>query len=374
MTTRRVFTLEAVRADGWFEKLGEGSPNFQQLCEVVGERFLAFSIIAGVRIAGVTVDRRSPDATLIDFVVGDEEGEHRLPLGEFRRRLASTIVAEEDYLAEVPESPTPEDLQAFIGFRFVLLAPLFGIRLAELRLDAREGGAGEDAAVVVDLGAAADEVGIDDFRELLRERVRGEAEQARPTAPFAIDLNAIPRAEKLAAAEDWEGTIDLLGAWPGPLSLLLRTSEGQRLAPDVKASLARAMGLLGTSYVKTSKFDWAEEVMRLGIQWGQDSRAAGDLFRRLGESCVVRDRHGEAIGLLRRALALGAKEKKVLPLLAQSYVARGKFVAAAICLDRAVAAGVPGPDIAGLRGPADEALGNAWAKFRARVPVSRGRR
>lgn len=371
MTNRRVFTLEAVRADGWFEKLGEGSPNFQQLCEVVGERFLAFSIIAGVRIAGVTVDRRSPDATLIDFVVGDEEGEHRLPLGEFRRRLASTIVAEEDYLAALPPEPTPEDLQAFIGFRFVLLAPLFGIRLAELRLD--EGGSSQNAAaVVVDLGAAADEVGLEDFRELLRERVRGEAEQARPAAPFAIDLNAIPRAEKLAAADDWEGTIDLLGAWPGPLSLLLRTSEGQRLAPDVKASLARAMGLLGTSYVRTAKFEWAEEVMRLGIQWGQDSRAAGDLFRRLGEACIVRDRHGEAIGLLRRALALGAKERKVLPLLAQSYVARGKFVAAAVCLDRAVAAGVAADEIAQLRDAADEALGNTWAKFRAKVP-SRGR-
>jgi hypothetical protein len=120
--------------------------------------------------------------------------------------------------------------------------------------------------------------------------------------------------------------------------------------------------------VKTSRFDWAEEVMRLGIQWGQESAAAGDLFRRLAESFVARDRHGEAIALFRRSLALGAGPRQVLPLLAACYAARGRFVAAAVCIDEATAQGVEATEVAEVRAQVETALGPAWAKFRALVP------
>ena len=76
---------------------------------------------------------------------------------------------------------------------------------------------------------------------------------------------------KRANAEgDWEKTVELLGPWPSPLSLLLRTAEGQSLAPEVRATLARSLALLGTAYAETNRHDWAEDVMRLGIQWGGD--------------------------------------------------------------------------------------------------------
>jgi hypothetical protein len=38
----REFELEAVRTDGWFERIGEGIGSFQALCEIIGERFFAF--------------------------------------------------------------------------------------------------------------------------------------------------------------------------------------------------------------------------------------------------------------------------------------------------------------------------------------------
>ena len=69
MAKERTFSLSAVRTDGWFERIGEGIGSFQALCDIVGESFFAFSMITGVRITALTVDRRNPDNTLVDFVI-----------------------------------------------------------------------------------------------------------------------------------------------------------------------------------------------------------------------------------------------------------------------------------------------------------------
>jgi tetratricopeptide (TPR) repeat protein len=363
---RRVIRLDAVRADGWFERLGENSPSFPQLCEVVGDKFVAFAVIAGVRVTSVTVDRRAPDATLVDFVVGEDTAEQRLPLGEFRRRLGAALLGDEPEPEALPDDPDVESIQAFFGFRYVLLAPVFGIRLKELRI-----GDSKEPTLVVHLGGAQDEISVEDFREVIRERIRGEVARHRPAQPFAIDLGAIPQAARALESGDHERTIELLGAWPGPLSLLLRTAEGQQLAPEVKATLARALGLLGTAYVKEQRYEWAEEVLRLGIQWGQDGSAAADLFRRLGEACVARGRHGEAIGLLRRAISLGAPQREVLPVLARCYAERKRWVACMVCVDEAVAIGVDDAMIAEQRAQALDALGGNWERLRRLVPVPR---
>src|SRR5260370_22773288 len=70
MTVGQIFPLDAVRTDGWFERIGEGIGSFQALCEIVGERFFAFSMITGARITAVTVDPRNPDNTLVHFPAG----------------------------------------------------------------------------------------------------------------------------------------------------------------------------------------------------------------------------------------------------------------------------------------------------------------
>src|ERR1700731_4670786 len=103
----REFELDAVRTDGWFERIGEGIGSFQALCEIIGERFFAFSIIVGARITALTVDRRNPDLSLVDFVVGggaaaDAREPQRLTLADFRRRLAGALLVEDDRLAPAP--------------------------------------------------------------------------------------------------------------------------------------------------------------------------------------------------------------------------------------------------------------------------------
>jgi len=363
VTDRRSHSLDGVRADGWFEKLGDEAPQFGQLCEAVGERVVAFAIIAGVRIVSVTVDRQVRDASRIEFTLGEDDEVHHLELGELRRRLGATLVADEPTPTELSEDPSDEELQAFIGFRYLLLAPLFGVKLRELRIG------GDGPGVVVDLGGAVDEVGLDELRTLIRERVRAESKGAERPSPFSIDLGAVPRAEKTNEAGDWEGTIANLGGWPGPLSLLLRTAEGQQLTSEVKGTLAHALGLLGTAYANVGNFDWAEEVMRLGIQWGQESggRAAAELFLRLGATHLKRGRHGQAIGLLRRALVLGAPEGEVLPHLARCFAARERHLATAVCVEQARALGVDDEGLDPLFDEAVEALGDPWTRFRALV-------
>jgi nucleotide-binding universal stress UspA family protein len=104
----KTFSLAAVRTDGWFERIGEGIGSFQALCEIVGERFFAFSIIVGARITALTVDRRSPQQTLVDFVVGSGEGEgdaQRLTLADFRRRLVGALLVDEEHQSG---KPTPK--------------------------------------------------------------------------------------------------------------------------------------------------------------------------------------------------------------------------------------------------------------------------
>jgi hypothetical protein len=353
------FRLEEVGADGWFERLGEGSPTFDQLCEVVGPRFVAFAVVAGVRITAVSVDSRVPEASVIDFAVGDGGPAQRLPLSEFRRRLAGALLSDEHNDRPLPSKPKGDDLLAFIGFRWVLLSSVFSIELHELRID-RDG----KASITFAFEGQPDELALESFRAFIRDLIREEATRAKPASPFAIDLNVMRDVMTAAAEGNHDRVIELIGAWPGPLSLLLRTAEGQSLAPDVKATLARALGILGSAYVALGRVEWAQEVLRLGIQWGQEGPATAELFRRLAEAHLTCDRHGEAIGMFRRALQLGASKSEILPQLATAFAARQRHLAALICVEDAIVAGTSEAMIIEVREEALGALGEHWIRFK----------
>jgi tetratricopeptide (TPR) repeat protein len=361
---RRGIPLEHARTDGWLDKLANGSPNFEQLREIFGERALAFAVIAGVQITAVTYDRRAPDASVVEFAVGDQAQTHQMPLGELRRRLATAMLEQEQTRASLPEQPTARDIQEFIGFRYVLLAPLFGLRLEELRL-----GDEESSTVVVEDGEATHELPLEEFREWVRDGIRGELEAHAGAGGVPMDLEVLPEVERASEEGQWEQVIDKLQSWPTAAAMLMRTPQGQGLSPEVKRQLAHALGVLGTAYARMGQPDWGEEVMRLGIQWGQDQPVAGELFRRLGESYVARQRHGEAVGLLRRGLTLGSTRAAVLPLLARCYAARGRYVAAMACAEEAATAGAPEEQLAAVRSEARSVLGEAWDRFREHVPA-----
>jgi hypothetical protein len=362
---RREFSLDAVRTDGWFERIGEGIGSFQALCEIVGERFFAFSIVVGARITALTVDRRNPDQTQVDFVVGvgdiDTELEpQRLSLADFRRRLVGALLVEDDSAGGPPARETDvEAIQLYIGVRYLLIAPLYGYSLRKLVVQ------GKTSEVVVSHDGTEEKHELPMFRARIRAHVREELERVASGARSAIDLTKVAEAEAAAGRRDWTRVVALLGAWPAPLAIFLRTPEGQMLTADARTLMAKGLGLLGSACVALGEVEQAEEVFRIGIQYAQEGLAAADLFRRLGEALLMHDRAGEAIGVLRRASAYGGPAAQIMPLLGKAFVERKRHVAALACLREALEAGVPERDIADSLREVEAALGPALTAWKA---------
>jgi len=337
---KRQFDLDVVRTDGWFERIGEGIGSFQALCEIIGERFFAFSIIVGARITALTVDRRNPELSLVDFVVGAGETDdglepQRLTLADFRRRLVGALLVEDDKPAAAPSRETEiEAIQLYIGVRYLLLAPLYGYSLRSLVIG------DHDAQLVMLLDGVEETHDLDAFRFRVRALVREELERVASGSRSAIDLSKVSEAEAAALRKEWTKVVQLLGSWPAPLAIFLRTPEGQQLTPDARGLIAKGLGLLGSACVHLGEVEQAEEVFRIGIQYAQEGIAAADLFRRLGEALLQNDRPGEAIAPLRRALVFGGAPSEILPPLARAFLRRKRWVAAYACLRDAIDAGV----------------------------------
>ena len=367
-TPQRAFDLESVRTDGWFERIGDGIGSFQALCEIIGERFFAFSIIVGARVAALTVDRRNPELSLVDFVVGagdaaDSSAPQRLALADFRRRLVGALLVEDGKPAPEPTRQTEiEGIQLYIGVRYLLLAPLYGYSLLRLLFDDAEG-----AQLVVLHDGVEENHALDAFRFRIRALVREELERVASGSRGAIDLSKVAEAETAALAGQWSSVVQLLGSWPAPLAIFLRTPEGQLLAPDARSLIAKGLGLLGSACVSLGEIEQAEEVFRIGIQYAPEGMAAADLFRRLGEALLNSKRPGEAIAPLRRALAFGGSPAEVMPPLARAFLERKKWVAACACIRAALVAGVPERDVADELRRIEGELGVPLTQWKARI-------
>jgi len=367
MSVGQVFSLDAVRTDGWFERIGEGIGSFQALCEIVGERFFAFSMITGARITAVTVDRRNPDNTLVDFAVGVGSPEdlptdtQRLTLADFRRRLVGALLTDE-LSAPIPTRETDlEGIQLYIGVRYLLLAPLYGYSLRQLLVAAE----GSELTLVRD--GTEEKYELEAFRVRVRAHVRDELERIASGNRGAIDLGRVADAESASLEGDDAKVLNLLGSWPAPLAIFLRTPEGQMLAPEPRALIAKGLGLLGTACVRLGDVPQGEEIFRLGIQYAQDGVAAADIFQRLGEALMNDERPAEAIGPLRRAIALGGNPKVLWPALCRAFFRRGRFVAAFATVREALAAGAVESDLADEIRQLEGELGPKLTAWRALV-------
>ena len=149
--------------------------------------------------------------------------------------------------------------------------------------------------------------------------------------------------------------------------MFLRTPQGQALGRSERSRLVKALGLLGQAYMHKQQAEWAEDVLRLGIQFGQELEAAGPLFGSLGRTRVETERYGEAIGLLRRALAWVATQASLNLDLARCFYERKRFVAALACLTRGRGRRYAQPSVTKVAAHGVEtALGAAYQTYRAR--------
>ena len=362
-----VFSLDAVRTDGWFERIGEGIGSFQALCDIVGERFFAFSMITGARITAVTVDRRNPDNTIVDFTVGAAGGRggHRRAAAHARRlpappggcaphRRAPRAAARARHRSRSAAAPHRRSLPP---------------ARPALRLQPREAGGRASPSSIISLTHDGVEETHDlaEYRARIRAHVRDELERVASGNRGAIDLTRVAEAEAAALASEHGRVLQLLGAWPAPLAIFLRTPEGQMLAPEPARSSPRASVC---SEARASSWATSRRARRSSASPSSTPRTAWPA--RISSSgwarrCSRIRRAGEAIGALRRAATLGADPKAVWPLLARAFFQRGRFIAAFACLRDALDAGVKEADIADDLRQVEAALGPKLTAWRATV-------
>ena len=352
------FDLSAARPDGWFDEVIKQSKDFEAASELIGHATLGLALVAGVRIVSLSPDPRAADLATVEFAMGPGEAVRETTVAEFRQAVGTALLSPLQPQA-LPESPDVEALQAYIGGRYLLAAALFDVQPLELRVEL---GLVEITLKFNDLRHV---LALEDFRDVIDERVRTELGMGRPSGEMAIDLAIVERAQEANTLGNFGATIAMLSPWLTPISMLLRTGEAGELAEEVHGTLSVSLDLLGSAYAELGEYEAANEVLRLGIQWAGDSTKAAGLYLALGRASVSAAKHGEAIGLLRRAITLGASEAEALPLLAQSLAARDQNLAAMVCIERARAAGAD----AAILEPADddlrERLGPAWPSFEA---------
>jgi tetratricopeptide (TPR) repeat protein len=325
----RVYDLSAARPDGWFDEVLQQSKDFEKACELIGRSTLGLALIAGARILSLTANPHSEDLTTVEFSIGQDPTVRQIPLSEFRETIGQFLLTPLQSWS-LPDDPDVEALQAHIGGRYMLEASLFQVEPLELRRDL---GLSE---VALQFNELRHVLALEDFREVLDERVRSELGLDRQD-DNAIDLAVVDQAEEANAHGNWGATVAL------PVSL----------------------DLLGTAYANMGELDAANEVLRLGIQWAGESGKAAGLYLALGRASVAGEKHGEAIGLLRRAIRLGAEERDALPLLAQSLSARDQSLAAMVCNERARELGADAAALEAVGAELQARLGEAWPRFQA---------
>lgn len=335
-----IVDLTPIGADHWFDQVRQSSEAFDTLCEIMGERFVGYALIAGVQITGLTIDQLTPSNTIVEYKIGDDGQARAIPLPQFRIQLVSLI------LTETPDPGPivlPLDLaqaQRLVGVRYILLAPIHGLSLRAVVLEAA--GRNPRAFVVKapkDAEGPEVEIEVGELRDKLNAEIQAELHAARDQ-PFRLDLDRVDDVEEAADDGDWEKVVNMIGGWPGPLSLFLRTREGQNLDTANRARIGRALRLLASAYRALGRSAWAEELYRLGLQFIAEGSEGANLFRDLGHAMMEEHRFGEAIGPLRRALKLGSSIAEIGPELGIAFLRQRRCVAAVTTLEEARAAGV----------------------------------
>jgi len=353
----RVYDLSAARPDGWFEEVLKQSNDFERACQIIGRSTLGLALIAGARILSLTANPQSEGLTTVEFSIGRDPTVRQTPLSEFRETIGQFLLTPLQSWS-LSDDPDVEALQAHIGGRYMLEASLFHVEPLELRHDL---GLSEIALQFNELQHV---LALEDFRDVLDDRVRSELGLDQQD-DVAIDLTIVDQAAEANAHGNWGATVAMLNPWLTPISMLLRTGEADGLTEEVHGRLSTSLDLLGTAYANMGELDAANEVLRLGIQWAGESGKAGALFLALGRASVASEKHGEAIGLLRRAIRLGVEERDALPLLAQSLSAREQTLAAMVCNERARDLGANAAELEAVGAELRTRLGDAWPRFRA---------
>jgi tetratricopeptide (TPR) repeat protein len=345
-----------------------GVPALERLCSAVGEPLVALALAAGYRIASATVDRTTGDVSTLSWVRDLPDGSEQSasgPAATLRNEVLAALLGDADPNTPLAVKADADALRAFIGQRYLLLAPLFGLALRRL-LVSDDG----DARLVVGHDGIEEIVPIKQLRRFMRARIVDVLQGGRGRA-VSIDLEQAAEARVAFDEGRYDEVVGKLASWVAPLMMYHRTPEGAALDASTRADISRALGVLGRTFHKLGRADESEETLRLAVQYAHDSPAAGEMYRTLARTMIDDGRFAEAIAPLRRALAVQAEPAQTLLDLARCYVKTGKAVAALACVRDARSRGA-GSDLDAVETEVRSALGSSIGPFDALMGTSSG--
>jgi len=325
-------SLSAVRRDGWLDRIGRDAENFSLVSQIVGRRQLAYAILLGVRITSLARDPVTPANTSVHFTVEDGQ-EQVLPLAQFRSQVTASLLGIPRHPRPVTSLPAEErDGAELLGDFFLLTAPLFDISLSRLVLFPADEGFSAVVGFTDAMGHSF--MPIDDFRQMITDSIAEDLKAVQPVR-HRLDLSLVETAQQATADGDFDRVISLLETWPGLLSTMLRTPEVQSLKTHQLVWIAAGLKLLGDAFDAKGDKRWSEELYRLGLQYIRDLEEGAPLYLTMGLLMNREDRSGEAIGYLRRALALGTPPVEIYPALGIALLKTGKTIGAYFILKEA---------------------------------------
>ncbi|MEZ4288166.1 MAG: hypothetical protein R3A47_08500 [Polyangiales bacterium] len=337
----RRYSLTEISEPNWFSDLLEQNADLQKLSELLGERRVAMCVLCGVQITSIRVDPRTVGNGTVEVLAADGVSNEEHRISDLIRSIASHIVSLRDDSFEAifgwskEERPlSADELRSVLGQKTILLAPIFGIELQELRVQGQE-------VEVVYYGDDDEWVeSYDEFVETLHQCVLNEA-LLEPDDPLeGIDRKVLPEVRLAMDKKDWNRCVELLSPWLGGLASIHRQHAFSSLDEDAQVDLIEGVASLGISLARTSQPVLADELLRLGAQWAANTDLAGQMYRLLGQASMEKGAYAEAIGLLIRSIRLSDDVPSVHLELGKCFRQTGRPVAAALCFQRAAELGI----------------------------------
>jgi hypothetical protein len=315
-------------SEAWFESMIKRIDGFEEVCDVVGYRFMAYALIIGINLRSVLHNPEYPAESSVEFVIGDETEVQEAGLEDFRKMLIHSLLSEDPATRPVTLPPGRDEVARLVGVRYLLLSPLYGVKPRKLYiLDQSRGTSGY--SIQFDHEGETQEWTLGRFRELLRDFV--SSEQIRePAARGRFAAEDVRTAEKALSAGNTEKALDSLRDWILFVRNYRLTGSVAQLVGEPDALFARGLLLTGRAYRLLDRNRLSEDLLRFSIQLLPGGTTTSKFYCELALIMMSEGRFAEAIGPLRHAEHLGASQERIYPHLARALLECDRNVSAAL--------------------------------------------
>jgi tetratricopeptide (TPR) repeat protein len=317
--------------EDWFESMVRTIEGFEEVCDLVGYRFVAFAMIAGINMKAVNHNPEFPSESTVEFSIGSDKNVNEMSLEEFRKTLVLSILSPDtDSPVRLTRPVTREWITKILGVRYFLLSSLYSMKLKRLFvLDESLGFNGY--MVEVEREGKLNEWTIPVFRENLRKLVaREEVREKEPLGRFTQE--SISQAEKALEAGNASNALEHLRDWILFVRNYRITGGIAQLLHEPDAHFERGLLLSGRAYRLLKRNRISEDILRFSIQLLPTARKKPIFLYELALIMMAEGRFGEAIGPLRKAQKLGIPKSLVFPHLGRAFLECDRVVAAFLVL------------------------------------------